>query len=335
MQCGISLAMDDIINGNMTADQSSFFIGTATIVNRLADLSGNATTIINDLTGNLSTDVGHIKNNYSQAQTDLDMLPNGTTANTTFTLNYADPLTGVGNPYPSGFGTVLGTANNDSTLAGALYQIVSGVGGAMNTLDDALTALSGASGTIVGNIGAAKDQVQTFSDLFVNVDNSVGGIFSTLNEFNPYIKTAFLGFFGAVLGLAVIALLGVIIMACFNKVGCRYLMYFSCVLMTVITILGSLLSFILSFLMPILFLACTVINTGIDTSSSFSSTLYFKRRHEHDFGIGPQPDGPHFDLPSRRQWPDPVFAGVCVGYHQQQPRKHQHLYEHDQHVRLV
>lgn len=84
MQCGVAISLDDILNGNISSDQSTFFLGTNTMVSRLADLQGNITSIITDLSGNLTTDVDNIKNNYTNAKTNIDMLPNGTTANTSY-----------------------------------------------------------------------------------------------------------------------------------------------------------------------------------------------------------------------------------------------------------
>lgn len=141
----------------------------------------------------------------------------------------------------------------------------------MTSVSSALTALNTASPTIVASLGTTKDTVANYSTMLSDVDVSIGTLFSSTESLLPYVKLAFLGFFGAVLGFSVIALLGVIVMACFNKAGCRYLMYFSCVFMTLITILGSVLSFFLSILVPILFLTCSVLNTGIDSSSSFTN----------------------------------------------------------------
>jgi hypothetical protein len=71
MQCGVSISLDDILNGNITSDQNSFFLGTNTMVTRLGELQGNITTIIDNLHNNLSSDVANIKNNYSNANTHL------------------------------------------------------------------------------------------------------------------------------------------------------------------------------------------------------------------------------------------------------------------------
>lgn len=273
MQCGVAISLDDILNGNISSSKETFFLGTNTMVSRLTDLQGNIINIINNLTGNLSSDVSNMKNNYSNAKTHLDMLPNGSNANTTFTLNYNQPLLTTSTTYPSGFGAVLGTASNSSTLTGILFQIVDGLGTAMTAVDSALTTLNNAKPTISQSLSDTTNTVSNYSKMISDIDVMLGATFSMVEPLIPNIKLAFLGFYGAVLGLSVLALIGVTVMACFSKPGCRYLMYFSCVFITLITILGSLLSFILSILVPILFLSCSVINSGIDTMTNFNSTF--------------------------------------------------------------
>jgi len=53
MQCGVSLTFDDLLNGNITSDNTSFFMGVSTLATYLTDFQGNITTIINDFTNNL------------------------------------------------------------------------------------------------------------------------------------------------------------------------------------------------------------------------------------------------------------------------------------------
>ncbi len=62
--------------------------------------------------------------------------------------------------------------------------------------------------------------------------------------------------YGVMLGLSVLALLGVVLMTFCDKYKCRYLMYFSCVSLFFLGILGFLLAIIFSIIVPILFLMC-------------------------------------------------------------------------------
>jgi hypothetical protein len=75
MQCGVSLALDDLLNGNVTSDKSSFFMGASTLNTYLLNFKGNITDIINNFTTNLGTDISQINGNLSTAKTNLGILP--------------------------------------------------------------------------------------------------------------------------------------------------------------------------------------------------------------------------------------------------------------------
>jgi|JI9StandDraft_1071089.scaffolds.fasta_scaffold350257_2 hypothetical protein len=47
--CASSIILDDIINGNVTIDGSSFFLGLQQLDTQLANLQGNLTTINNSM----------------------------------------------------------------------------------------------------------------------------------------------------------------------------------------------------------------------------------------------------------------------------------------------
>jgi hypothetical protein len=114
--------------------------------------------------------------------------------------------------------------------------------------------------------------VSSYSSLISGVDSSLGTIFGVITPYLSYIQYAFLGYYGAVIGLSVFALLGVIIMACFDKTGCRHLMYISCVIMLIACIVGFLLSFVLSIIIPFLYMGCTVITPALSSSTGFLNT---------------------------------------------------------------
>jgi hypothetical protein len=93
------------------------------------------------------------------------------------------------------------------------------------------------------------DQV---NDISLTVENTFG----IITPYLGYVKIGVLVFFAVVIGLSVIALLGLILTAFFDKAKCRYLMYVACVFMVLVVLLGFLICFIFSFLSPLLFLAC-------------------------------------------------------------------------------
>lgn len=65
MQCGIVLGMDDVINGNITVDQTAFFFGINTLSNILTKIRGR----ISDISGNFSSVQSSITSIVSDSST--------------------------------------------------------------------------------------------------------------------------------------------------------------------------------------------------------------------------------------------------------------------------
>jgi hypothetical protein len=76
--------------------------------------------------------------------------------------------------------------------------------------------------------------------------------------------------YGVALGLSVLTLLGVILMTFCDKYKCRYLMYFSCVILFFIGLVGFLIALLFSIVVPVLFFLCEWLDVTI-TSSGFNS----------------------------------------------------------------
>ena len=75
--------------------------------------------------------------------------------------------------------------------------------------------------------------------------------------------------YGVMLGLSVLALLGVVLMTFCDKYKCRYLMYFSCVILFFLGILGFLIAMIFSILVPVMYFLCGWLDVTL-TSTGFS-----------------------------------------------------------------
>ncbi len=81
-------------------------------------------------------------------------------------------------------------------------------------------------------------------------------------------------FYGASLGLAVFSLIGVVLMTFCDKYKCRYLMYFACIFMFFIGIVGFLLATLFSIIIPFYYWGCEWTSTTIGSQSGFSSNYY-------------------------------------------------------------
>jgi hypothetical protein len=78
-------------------------------------------------------------------------------------------------------------------------------------------------------------------------------------------------FYGASLGLAVFSLIGVVLMTFCDKYKCRYLMYFACVFMFFIGIIGFLIATIFSIIIPFYYWGCEWTSTTIGSQAGFDS----------------------------------------------------------------
>lgn len=261
------------MNGNITSDNATFFMGTSTLYTYLLNFKGNITDIINNFTaGALQTPLGNVNTNLTSILTGLETLANGTTANNSYVLIYTNPVPSAG-AVPSAFPTVLGTPTDASTVVGGLYSTSNTLATAISSILTATASINSVSGTITAGIQTAADAIANFSSIITTTDSGLAVTFGVLNPYLEYVRYAFLGYYGAVIGLSVIALLGLIIMACFDKAGCRHLMYVACIIMLIACIVGFLLSFFLSVIIPILYMTCSIINPALDSSASFSSKV--------------------------------------------------------------
>ena len=70
MQCGIGVMLDDLLNGNLTLDETAFFSGTNTLVTLLNQLS----TTVNDINSNFTSvksSVTAVKTNANTIRTNI------------------------------------------------------------------------------------------------------------------------------------------------------------------------------------------------------------------------------------------------------------------------
>jgi hypothetical protein len=119
-----------------------------------------------------------------------------------------------------------------------------------------LNDLHGKLNNITGDIDDSKQDIHDIYNTIYDNDKLIGDILRLFGNFIDYLKMASLAFYGAILGISAFALIGVVMLSCFDKVGCRHLMYISCVVLLIICILGFLICTVLSLLIPILYFGC-------------------------------------------------------------------------------
>ena len=137
-----------------------------------------------------------------------------------------------------------------------------------DTIDSVAAAMSGSS--FSDGLTSAIDNFSPINASINTYSGTISGMFDTISPFLGYIRLGTLVFFAVAIGFSVIALLGLVLTAFFNKAKCRYLMYFACVFIVILVLLGFLISFIFSFLAPFFYMGCQVFNKAINTNVGFN-----------------------------------------------------------------
>lgn len=137
----------------------------------------------------------------------------------------------------------------------------------ITSIDSFTSAMSGSG--VSGAIDTAVSTFQPINDMIAGLATTTSGFFNTASPLLDYVKLGILVFFAVVIGLSVLVLIGVILTAFFDKPRCRFCMYFFCIIMVLILILGFLISALLSVLTPIMYMSCTVLNPGLNTQAGF------------------------------------------------------------------
>jgi len=268
---------DDIVNGNVTADGSAFFTGVTKLVSTINDLNTNINDIKNNMT-NLDSGLSTIVTDLSTAKDDIQKVPQNALSGGNAVIDYktriSDPYIPSTGTVSSIFVTVLGSSNTGGIIGNLYSNIETGY----NTLSGIKTSASafaaGATGfsSSIGGITSDLNNVQT---QITDLDNSVkDGL--DLMETPKTIGTLVINLiYGIALGLAALALLGVILMTFCDKYKCRYLMYFSCVILFFFGILGFLIAIIFSIIVPVMYLLCEWLDVTITSSGFTTNTQKF------------------------------------------------------------
>jgi len=128
----------------------------------------------------------------------------------------------------------------------------------------------------VTNIQSSISTIQTtLNNLISNVNSMDSGLGTYLNFFKipqSYGNIGMQGFYGFLLGFSFIALVGLILTACCDKAGCRYLMYFACIFLFIGGFLGFFIAVIFSVMVPVFAWTCDFLSVSVASSSGFQST---------------------------------------------------------------
>ena len=276
IQCSLSMMLDDVVNGNLTTS-GSYFIGVDPLITQITALNTNIGTINSSMV-NLNTTLSSLSGVFTTMSNNVKNVPDGSggSAVINYLGNIGDtaPAT-TGSAIPSKFIDVLGNSTNTASIIGVLYTSLTSTSSVLNSIQTGSAAF--ASGTVafqsaIGNINSDLGKVKTqMSDM----DNSLSSSLSLMDTPKSMGTMVISVIYGVMLGLSVLALLGVVLMTFCDKYKCRYLMYFSCVILFFLGILGFLLAVIFSIIVPVMFLLCEWLDVTLQASTFSANTGKF------------------------------------------------------------
>lgn len=137
-----------------------------------------------------------------------------------------------------------------------------------------------------------KSNSSTFSGQVTNIQSSVASIQTTLNSLISNVNSmdsgmgTYLGylkapqnygnlgmqaFYGGMIGFSCLTLIGLLLTACCDKPGCRYLMYFSCMFLFLAGFIAFFVSVLFSVFVPVFTWTCDYLTVAVGSSSGFQS----------------------------------------------------------------
>lgn len=280
--CSTSIFVDDVLNGNVTSSGTSFFTGLNTLYNQLTNLDGNLSFIdskLTDLNTTSSSKSYDALSYVTTSMTNVQKIPD-TASPYVLNLKYPNPIDTAYSPAPtlsvdSLFKDVLGSYSNSNSLVGGLYTL-------LKTISDLITNARSNAATFKSNLSSVnsavasiKNSISSIISSVTKMDSSIGGPIGMLGTVGQNGNMGLQAFYGVFIGFASLALLGTLLTACCDKYGCRHLIYFSCLIMFLVGLIGALLSTLFSILIPAFTWGCSYFDTTLGSQVGFTSRHIF------------------------------------------------------------
>jgi tetrahydromethanopterin S-methyltransferase subunit B len=280
MGCAISIFIDDLLNGNVTANGTGFFTGLNVFSSSLTYLNNNLTDIntyladlSNTAAGNTYTDV----QNLIAVETDIKKIPDGLGTGS-LSLNYNTPInqgaltaTATTGTLASSFISTLGTYGTADSLVSKLYLSVYTTRLIMEGIKNNSNSFSTATGTIGGQISTMQTTINSLVTDISNMDSSLGSFLGFFSYPGSYGNMGMQAFYGVLIGFSFLALIGALLTVCCDKPGCRHLMYFACIFLFIGALIGFMISVLFSIFVPLFTWTCSYLSVGLASSAGFSS----------------------------------------------------------------
>jgi len=272
LACSTAIFTDDLLNGNVTLNGSSFWVGLNQFVTQIVNLNGNLTNISNNFTSLSNAGMTASTTALTNALTAIKNIPQ--VGGAALSLAYTSPITGASGTDVSTFPAILGTYDTAGTLVYAMYQAVSGINTFVTGIQSSATTFTSQIGTIGSSVSSIQSSLNSMISSISSMDSSLGTYLSYTNYPSQYGTMALSIFFAVMIGFSSLALFGALLTVCCRKYGCRHLMYFSCLFLFIAALIGFILSTLFSVLVPALTWTCSYLSYTLSSSANFQSIFY-------------------------------------------------------------
>ena len=150
----------------------------------------------------------------------------------------------------------------------------------MKAVDTSLTIIGTAVDLFASSISdfqTAVDGAQSsVNELKLTIDELTTTITTTYNQYTSIFDGISIGtsvYFGIVIGLTVLGVVGLLLMTFCDKFKCRYLVYFTCVILFIIGIIGFLLVVVFSVFLPVIYVGCEFLTFSLATTAGFNANF--------------------------------------------------------------
>jgi hypothetical protein len=276
VSCASSMILDDILNGNVTSDGSSFFVGLNQLHTQLGHLSANLTAINSTMSALQpnSSNLTAVNTAAATALTHIAQIPNNLDAGGDMNpILYPTPLNAPTHTSTtsSSFPAVLGSSTTGGYV-GTLYSAVRAAKDAIASISSAAGSFVAQTSTLQASLGGLQSTVKNFSSFVVDIDGSFYNSLSSASSNTNYILTGVKVLYAATIAMASLMLLGALLVSFCDKTNCRYLVYITCFFLFLLGLLGFLLSIVFSVLTPVVYFGCQYMSFSLASSANFNST---------------------------------------------------------------
>ena len=277
VSCASSIILDDMLNGNVTQDGSSFFVGLYQLNQQLGFLKSNLTTI-NSTMANLqssSANMTAVSTAATNALTNIAKIPNNVNAGGNMTaITYNTPFNAASTTgtITSTFPSVLGSSTTGG-IVGSLYTTTTAVNNAISAIATAAGNFVAQATTFSTSVAALQTTISNFTSFMSSADSSFGNSLATANSNTNYVLLGVKVLYGLAIGLSSLMLLGALLVAFCDKTGCRHLVYVSCFFLFFLGVLGFALSTLFSVVVPAVYFGCEFMSFSLSSSANFNSTI--------------------------------------------------------------